>query len=172
MPRYIPFCLECSFLFIECPIYPGTNLPNQQLRSRSCNSVSTSSVHESHTVKQSSTELCWCCQPSLCCRTEGKQLEEDNGHNMSEIETQKAAVEDAKAQQQYYQTHQQDTQQKVGNLYACASRPYTPVQCVSVALPDCTQGTQALRLCNYTVHFLEPLGTSQCIAMSLAVSLF
>ena len=115
-------------------------------------------MHESHRVKQSSTELHWCCQllePSLCCRNEGKQLEEDNGHNMSEIETQKAAVEDAKAQQQYYQVHQQATQQKVGNLHAVPP-DRTPVHSVSLQIHDTRSGTA---------------WTSQCIAMSLAILL-
>ena len=74
---------------------------------------------------------------------------------MSEIETQKAAVEDAKAQQQYYQVHQQATQQKVGNLHAVPP-DRTPVQSVSLQLHNTRSGAA---------------WTSQCIAMSLAVLL-
>lgn len=49
----------------------------------------------------------------MCCRAEGSQLEEDNMRINSEIEAQKAAVEDAKAQLQYYRQHQHDANQKV-----------------------------------------------------------
>ena len=56
------------------------------------------------------------------CRDEGGQLEEDNARITSEIDIQKAGIEEAKAQVQYYEGHQRETAQKV--------RPLPPSTCV------------------------------------------
>lgn len=48
-----------------------------------------------------------------CCRDEGGQLEEDNARIMSEIEQQKAGLDEAQAQVQYYEAHQLEKSQKV-----------------------------------------------------------
>lgn len=47
------------------------------------------------------------------CRDEGGQLEEDNARITSEIEQQKADMEEAKARVQYYEAHQLEKTQKV-----------------------------------------------------------
>ncbi|KAL3161007.1 hypothetical protein ABBQ38_009393 [Trebouxia sp. C0009 RCD-2024] len=49
-------------------------------------------------------------------RDEGGQLEEDNAHITSEIEQQKAGLEEAKAQVQYYEAHQLEKTQKLEAL--------------------------------------------------------
>lgn len=50
---------------------------------------------------------------TLCCRSDGSKLQEDNDCINNEIQAQELAVQDAKAQLHYYECHQHDTNQKV-----------------------------------------------------------